>query len=490
MGDDIDIAFYLNGALRRARVSTETTALELLRDRLGVTSVKEGCGEGDCGACTIALGGPEAAGAPPFRAVASCILPATKLHGMQVITSDGLGGQSCLHLIQRMIVDHRGVQCGYCSPGIVMSFFCLFAAKPRPTMAEVEVALQGNICRCTGYEGIRAAGAALVEALAAKGESEAVDFILPPFARDCAGKLAAIPPLKATAEYCAPGSLIELRSRLAERPSARLVAGGTDIYPAAKSAGRPVGGAIDLGRVPELRELSVSEGRLRIGAALSLGELSESPRALGAFPELESIAPRVASTQVRSVATLAGNLANASPIGDFSVFLLASGAALELVGPEGQREVRLADFFLGYRKTALRPGEAIAAILVPLLRREGQAHPLSFAKSAKRRSVDIASVNSASFMRTRGKEILEWRVAFGGVAPVPLLVPDLLGFGRIDLGSPPEAAERLGSAVAAGCGPISDIRGSAEFRRILVRNQVVEHFLAHAGRGSEGGSAC
>ncbi len=451
------IEFVLNRDRVRVDDRPLAPALAVLRDRFGLTGAKEGCAEGDCGACTIALGAP-AEGGVRYRAVNSCLLPAARLAGRHVVTVEGLAEPGNLHPVQRALLDSGAVQCGFCTPGMVMSLFALFAGNPAPTDEDAAGALEGNLCRCTGYESIRAA----VRALRASGPAG----FLPGYFAAVAGLLPGLPAAGWPDEgYHAPAAVSELPALLGRAPGCRFIAGGTDLMlePAAAS---PV---IDVSGVAELRSVLLDSGRLAIGAAATLADVLCSTDVRTRLPVLAEAAGQMASTQIRNLATVAGNIANASPVADAAVLLLALGAELELLSSAGPRRLPLERFYSGYKQTALAPGEFIARVFVP-----AGAARASFCKTGKRSSVDIASVNSALAVRVDGGAVAEIRFALGGVAPFPVLSTAAEALrGRALSGAAVLAAAE---AAAAEARPISDVRGRAAFRRDLVRNQFILHF--------------
>ncbi|MBM3314761.1 xanthine dehydrogenase small subunit [candidate division WOR-3 bacterium] len=438
-----ELSFVLNRDPVRVSVPPLTPTLELLRERLGLTDAREGCGEGDCGACTVALGTRHEGGIR-YRPVNSCLLPALKLNGRHLVTARGLADGGVLHPVQQALVAGHAVQCGFCTPGIAVSLFCLFARTPAPADEDVLAALEGNLCRCTGYDAVLAAGRALRDSAAPVllGWLESVRARLPE-----------------------PGPAPGLDEVLAAvgRDGSRPLAGGTDLM---LSDPLPTS-VVDLERVDGLDRVRPTPDSVVIGAAATLDAVARDPVVRERVPVLAEAIGRMASCQIRSVATLAGNVANASPVADGAVVLLALDATLVLASAAGERRLPLREFYLAYRRTAARPDEIVAAVEVP------DPPPLAgFEKTGKRGAVDIASANACLVADVDRGTIAGVRCALGGVAPVPLLsaaVPAVLQGGR------PSAAlfERAADAAAAEVRPISDARGSAGFRRALVRGQVL-----------------
>jgi len=479
----ITIIFFLNDQEIAYPVEPGQTALDLLRNGLGLTGTKEGCSEGDCGACTVALGSLEK-GRLKYRAVASCILPAAKLHGRHVITIEGLAEGEKLHPLQRAVLEEHATQCGFCTPGVIMSLFCLFAGNAKPTAEDLNASLEGNLCRCTGYASIRKAALRVSEGLAKKLLSCDKD-ILPPYVKKVekamkAGKVGQAASSDSGRRdggqsYHAPGTMPELFALLRKFRSCsqyRLISGGTDVMVDRNIKGVFPEQLVDISGITALGGIRLSGKTLSIGANVTLSEAIESPLVARKLPVLARTASQMASAQVRNAATLAGNLANASPIADGGVLMLALGARLKLASPKGSRTVPIGDFYRSYRKTCLGEREVIARIEVPI---DGSAS--SFLKSAKRRAVDISTANSAVCLRFSGRRVSAARIALGGVAPVPVLArkaAEFLAGKELDEGVIEKAAE----LAAAECTPISDVRGGAEYRKVLVRNHVSRHLTA------------
>lgn len=475
------IKFFLNGRSCSYPVRPDQTALDLIRDGLGLTGTKEGCSEGDCGACTVALG-TLVDGRIRYRAAVSCILPAVKLHGKHVLTIEGLADGEKLHPIQLAILDNRATQCGFCTPGVIMSLFCLFAGEKDPSTEEINAALEGNLCRCTGYEPIRKAALQVSEGLRNKLISAAKD-ILPAYEARVRRGLADIRggPKRleggddgdaGTRAYHAPRSLRELFPLLMKMKSCRhyrLISGGTDVMVDRNIKGVFPENLVDISGIAAMDGVKLAGRKLSIGANVTLSQLMESHLVARKLPVLAQTASQMASAQVRNAATLAGNLANASPIADGGVLMLALGAKLRLASPKGSRTVPIDVFYKSYRKTCLGDHEVIVRIDVPLDNSAG-----SFLKSAKRRAVDISTVNSAVKIKLSKGRVTEVRIALGGVAPTPVLAVKsaacLVGRGLTE-----GTLSRAADLAASECAPISDVRGGADYRKTLVRNQVIRH---------------
>jgi xanthine dehydrogenase small subunit len=435
-----------------------TTLLQWLRRR-GLTGSKEGCAEGECGACAVAL-----VGAGRLDPVNSCLLPVCALDGREVVTVEGVGGASGeLHPVQRMMADTGGSQCGYCTPGFVVSLYCEYYRSGRAGYDPEAIA--GNLCRCTGYRPI----ADVARALPA------------PTAGDpWPGRLRAPPPaLRDLREprFARPVDLAGLFACLAEMPGAVLIAGGTDLMVYVNQRDDRYPAFISLEAVADLRRFEVGPGEIVIGAGLTLAEVDER---LADAAMLRQLFPLFSSRLIRNRATLGGNLATASPIGDSPPALLALDATVTVASAAGgARRLALADFFLGYRKTALGPGEVIVSVHLPLPLPAVQR----FYKVSKRVLDDISTVAGAFALDlTPDRRVQRLRLAYGGVAATPLRAQAAEARA---LGQPwtRETVAAVARELDGAGSPISDHRGSAAYRgRMMVR--LLEKFAFETGAGA------
>jgi xanthine dehydrogenase small subunit len=448
--DDV-IRFRLDGAPHEIRdLDPNTTVLEWLRGDGGRRGSKEGCAEGDCGACTVAIAGP----AGRWRAVNACIQPIATLDGMALRSVESLrGAGGALHPVQQALVECHGSQCGFCTPGFVMSLHALLQQDPRPDDEAILRALAGNLCRCTGYRPILAAARRLRDRPLATTDRDHAEPADP--ARTTGLCYAA-----AGRRWFAPRSLAELDAALAQAPEARLVAGATDLGLEITKQHRRFPAMIALGGIDALNGIAEDADRLDIGAAVTWAEAH--PLLTAYWPELDTLIARFAGLQIRNVATLGGNLANASPIGDGAPMLLALDASLELWRGGVRRHLKLSDFFRAYRCTALAPGEIIARIHVP---KPGPDTHVAAYKVAKRQDSDISAVCAVFALDCDGeRRIRACRIAYGGMAAVPLRLPKIEAhaLGRIWDTALDAEMER---ALAAAMQPIDDLRASAAYRR-------------------------
>ncbi|RIH83702.1 xanthine dehydrogenase small subunit [Calidithermus roseus] len=450
--------FVLNG--RRVQVeklAPQTTLLDYLRAS-GLTGSKEGCAEGECGACTVVLVREGPAGTE-YRGVNSCLLFLPMLAGQEVYTVEGLAQDGKLAEVQAAMVQHGGSQCGYCTPGFVMS---LFAEQYRPDRGpEFDLhALSGNLCRCTGYRPIKDAALSL---------GPAPEDSFKARLREPAPVLGPAVYESEQGRFVRPGSLEECLTFLALHPEAKLVAGGTDAVVESNLQYRRWELLVGLEAIPELKVFEEHEDMLEIGAGLSLGELER--RWKGAPQIVREWFPLFASPLIRNSATLGGNLGTASPIGDSPPMLLALDAAVRIAGKEGERVVPLAEFFKGYRQTALGKGEVIVSVLVP---KPFPAHSRFF-KVAKRRLDDISTVAAGFALELGGAgRVARVRLAYGGVAATPVR---LFAVEEALTGQPWSEASlrRAQGMIAEAIKPISDHRGSAEYR-LRMAQKLLEKF--------------
>jgi xanthine dehydrogenase small subunit len=458
------VEFLVNGERVQADLSLHTTLLDFLRSR-GLTGAKEGCAEGECGACAVVLvksnGAASGAdrGHSTFSPINSCLMLLPMAAGQEVYTVEALAGRKELAAVQQAMVEHGGSQCGYCTPGFVMSLFAEYY-RPGRTGACAPHAMAGNLCRCTGYRPIRDAALSLG---AAPEDS---------FRERLSRPAPAIAPveLEATGSiFERPGTLAECLALLSADPQARVVAGATDLAVESNLRGKRFSHLISVEALPELRVFHESERELELGAALTLSEIQvlwkDAPGFLRHWMEL------FASPLIRNRATLGGNLATASPIGDSAPLLLALDAKLRLAGTKGERIIPLSSFFTGYRQTALGPGELIVSILVP----KPLPQTVVFFKVAKRKMDDISTVASAfAIDLDPADRVARARLAYGGVAPVPLraLQAEEALLGRSWDESAIQPAQEI---LERTLKPISDHRGSAAYR-LAMAGSLLEKF--------------
>jgi xanthine dehydrogenase small subunit len=456
------IRFLHRGQVRQLEDFPPTrTVLDFLREDERRCGTKEGCNEGDCGACTVVLGAEEE-GKLVYRAVNACILFVGALAGKELLTVEDLSGVGgLLHPVQQAMVDCHGSQCGFCTPGIVMSLYALHVGGEVPDRQRIDTALAGNLCRCTGYRPIIQAAQAM--GVAVPDDAKALE------------KLNLLRSMKGKDSPLLPRSADALAALLLQYPDATLVAGGTDVGLWVTKQFRDLGRIIHLGQVTDLQQIERSDGWLRIGAGVTVARAASVLG--GLYPDLEPLFRRYGSAQVRNSATLGGNIANGSPIGDSMPALIALGARLVLRRGVVRRELALEDFFLAYRQTALQAGEFLETILVPEPP-PGQA--FACYKISKRFDQDISAVMAGFGLILEGGIVRAARLAYGGMAGTPkrAAVAEAALIGRsFDAAAAKEAA----AALAQDFQPMSDMRASADYRLTVAGNLIVKFQAEWAG---------
>ncbi|MBL8474174.1 MAG: xanthine dehydrogenase small subunit [Rhodocyclaceae bacterium] len=465
------IRFLLGGhpVVERA-VDPDCTVLEYLRRRRGLCGSKEGCAEGDCGACTVVIA-ERAPGGVALKAVNSCIQFVPALDGKALYTVEHLAAEGKLHPVQQAMVDCHGSQCGFCTPGFVMSLWALYVAHratgSRPPDAEVRSALAGNLCRCTGYRPILAAAQHMFELPAVAFDLAALQAALDKLARD-----APLAYAYAGRHFHAPRDLPHLLALRAQYPQATLLAGGTDVGLWVNKQLRRLDHIIYLGGLEQLEAISDVDGHIRIGAG---AKLEAAYAALCAhYPQLFEMWQRFASRPIRNAGTLGGNVANGSPIGDSMPALLALGAQLRLTNRARTRVLPLENFYLGYQKKDLAADEILLAIDVPL---PGPHLEFRTYKVAKRYDSDISAVCAAFALELDANGTIgSARVAYGGMAATPARAPQA----EAALAGRPWCEHTVRGAMRAlarDYAPIADMRASSAYRMQTAQNLLYRMYL-------------
>ncbi|OAM78019.1 xanthine dehydrogenase small subunit [Devosia elaeis] len=473
------IRFLLNGEeISLTDVAPDLTLLDWLRLERRLRGSKEGCAEGDCGACTVLVGrlaGDEII----YDSVTACIRFVASLHGTHVVTIEHLRGENgALHPVQQAMVDHHGSQCGFCTPGFVMSLYGLWMRDPDPSRNAIEKALQGNLCRCTGYAPIIRAGQAIssygqpqgdplwAERIAVKDRIRAIHD----------GRRVEV----GTGEnrIIIPASLDDFAAFYAENPEARIVAGSTDVGLWVTKFMRRIGPVIFIGHLPELKRIAENDSEVRFYAGVTYSEAL--PVIQANFPQLGELWNRFAGEQVRNMGTIGGNIANGSPIGDTPPPFIALGAKLHLRRGEHRREIKLEDYFLAYGKQDRQPGEFVESITIPLL---PAGETFATYKISKRREEDISALCGAFRVFVNDAGIVGMaRIAFGGMAATPKRARAVEA---ALVGKPwtMDSVETVLPAFAEDYQPISDMRASAEYRLLAAQNLLKRFFLETQGQG-------
>jgi xanthine dehydrogenase small subunit len=445
------VEFHLNGISVQAQGDLHTTLLDFLRSQ-GLTGAKEGCAEGECGACAVVLVRENGAGSI-YSPINSCLMLLPMVAGQEIYSVEALAHQGKLTAVQRTMVEHSGSQCGYCTPGFVMS---LFAEHYRPGRSEPcdPHATAGNLCRCTGYRPIQDA----TLSLGAAPQDKFAERLFRP-----APVLSAFSYRTDERLFQRPTTLDECLTLLADS-KVRVVAGATDLAVESNLQARRFHHLVSVEALPELRVFRETDGAFELGAALTLSEIENHWTTAPAF--LREWFALFASPLIRNRATLGGNLATASPIGDSAPLLLALDAQVTIAGHAGQRTIPLNSFYRGYRQTALAAGELLVSILVP----KPLPQQVRFFKAAKRRMDDISTIAAGMAVNIDASgRVQHARLAFGGVAPIPLRAIEaeesLLGqpWNEISI----HRAQRI---LERSIKPISDHRGSAAYRLALAQS--------------------
>lgn len=446
------ITFRLNGEeVSLKDVSPTATLLDWLREDRGLTGTKEGCNEGDCGACTVMV--TDAKGAKPLNA---CILFLPQLHGKSIRTVEGAAGpDGQLHPVQEAMITHHGSQCGFCTPGFIMSM----VTAHKNGASDHDDQLAGNLCRCTGY-------APIIRAAEAASAAPVPDWIR---SEDAAN----LPATDGDAASLRPGSADALAEAYAARPEATLIAGATDVGLWVTKQLRDLGDVIFLDGCDDLKDITEQpDGSLRIGAMVDMNRLRSTLAAR--HPSYGEMLRRFASQQVRAAATIGGNIANGSPIGDNPPALIALGATLELRKGDSRRSLPLEEFFIDYGKQDRQPGEFVEAITLPARPAE-QGDALRVYKLSKRFDQDISAVLGAFNLTVEGGQITAARIAFGGMAGVPKRASHV----EAALIGQPLSSATLAAArgeFARDFTPMSDMRASADYRLEAAANMLARYF--------------
>lgn len=463
-GHPVEIDFSLEKSIRPT-----TTLLSYLRSLPSHRGVKEGCAEGDCGACTVAIAGPALDGALRYRAVDSCLVFLPMIDGKQLITIESLRSPAgSLHPVQEAMVEHHGSQCGFCTPGVIMSMFVLYKQSPAPSRGEIEDALTGNLCRCTGYRPIVDAA----QSACARGPVDHFSGM----EKIVLSTLASFPhesmEIRTPGQrYMRPVTMDEACRALGEFPGACVIAGGTDAALRVTKRHEVLGTVIDLGAVPGLKQVNASQGGLQIGAGVPLADLP--PLLEEKYPALAGALSLFASRQIRNLATLGGNIGTASPIGDTSPVLIACGASVILQSVRGTREVPLDGFFTGYKRTLREPDELILALRIP----PPDGALVRSYKVSKRRDLDIATLSAGFRLSMTGEGKVEsLTLAYGGMAE---RTKRAVKTEQYLVGKPwsRDRVEAAGEYLGQDFSPITDVRGSAEFRMLAAKNLLLKFWL-------------
>jgi len=444
------IELTVNGVLHIADVPPMKTLLEILRDELGLKGSKEGCGEGECGACSVIMNG---------RLVNSCLVPAAQASGSEILTIEGLGTSDDMDMLQKAFVTEGAVQCGFCTPGMILAARALLEENPSPSEEDIKIALSGNICRCTGYEKIYAA----INKAVADGYCSTFTV-----RRNLCSSGNAVPAHGKESICFAPETLSDALRILDDNRGISVIAGATDIIPDLRNGRFKYEKLLDISRVPELKGITLSDGAIVIGSCTTNGEIIRSSIVKKYLPALWEASFRSGAPAVQNRATIGGNIATASGAADLPSILLPLGASVAVESISGTREMRLEDFIRGYRDPDLMENELISLIIIPVPKK-GSVQ--KFYKRGSRRALTLSRISIGFYAEIKNGEIDEFRAAAGSMSPVPVhldKLESLLRGKKLSSGLIQEAAETAKAEV--------NPRRSAMWRKTMT-SKLVTKFL-------------
>ncbi len=489
------IQFILNhNLIQLDDLQADKTLLDFLRLDKNLTGSKEGCASGDCGACTVVIAEPDKSGlALEYKSLNSCICLLGSMHGKQVITVDSLRSSSDgeLHPVQQAMVDEHGSQCGFCTPGFVMSLFAMQKklktktscksggvylanidnedkAHPptftssSPSREEIIHNIDGNLCRCTGYRPIIDAGVSVLN-----------QSFIDDFDKTSQQTLEVLKHIASaeTENFFIPETIEALADLVLQNPGVKLLAGGTDLALDITQGLQSLDKVIYIGQVKALKQISETDDAITIGAAVTYQECSE--RLAQEYPTLRNHLERFASTQIRNVGTIGGNVANASPIGDMPPVLVALDASLVLQKGDQTRVVKIDDFYTGYKQTVLQEGEFLRDIVIP---KNKANHTLSVYKISKRHADDISAICAAFYIHIEDGNVVSIRIGMGGMAAT---VKRAINCEKYLKGQSlnRETLEKAKIEIATDFEPMNDVRASREYRLLMAQNLLERLFI-------------
>ncbi|MGE0076579.1 MAG: FAD binding domain-containing protein [Bacteroidales bacterium] len=453
------ISFILNSKTINTDKPNGISLLDFIRYEIGLPGTKIGCREGDCGACTV-LEGTLIDGKVVYKSIVSCLTPLVNAHGKHIVTIEGINLEDKLSPVQKAMVDNAATQCGFCTPGFVMSFTGHCMKEEHSSTEKAIASVSGNICRCTGYKSIERAAEDIAKHMQDKNIESPIKWMveqgyLPKYFLQIAERLDVISPIE-----------------IMPQDKSIIIGGGTDLM-VQKADTIYESEVMPVLNHRKCKGITVENGRCRIGASTTANELMQSALLKDILPELSAQLALISSEPIRNVGTIAGNIVNASPIGDLSIILLALNAEISIVDNDRRKGEPLKDFYLGYKKLNIRAGELVESVSFPILQKP---YHFNFEKVSKRTHLDIASVNSAMLIKVENDIIVECNLSAGGVSPIPLYLKETSKFliGKtISTDTLNGANEVLQSEIS----PIGDVRGSVEYKRLLLKQLVFAHFV-------------
>jgi len=451
------VEFFLNNNKISTDKPTGSLLLDFVRYDKSLTGTKIGCREGDCGACNV-LVGELINGQMNYIQVTSCLTPIGNVHGKHVVTIEGLNMED-LTPVQQCMVDEAGTQCGFCTVGFVVSLTGFSLSNSEPSYKDAIAAIDGNICRCTGYKSIERAAQLLTNSLAEKNTSDTTTWLvehefIPSYFENI------------------PKMLEELSPFNKSQHNGKVVGGGTDLY--VQKYDQLIDLNVDsIANHPELRFTKIQDGRCTLGGGNTVTDMLESDELHGLFPALAEHIKLVSSSPIRNISTLAGNFVNASPIGDFTAFFLALNSEITLTENNQKRSIYLKDFFKGYKDLDKTSGEIISEISFDI---PSENSLFNFEKVSKRIHLDIATVNTAIQISVSNNKITQIHLSAGGISPIPLYLKKTCTFLKGEELSI-QNIKFANGILQAEISPISDVRGSADYKRLLLRQLFYAHFI-------------
>ncbi len=455
------IEFILNTKKVKTDLPSGTTILDFVRYHQHLSGTKIGCREGDCGACTVLVGSLENDDLA-YQTMTSCLMPLSNAQGKHIVTVEGVNMEK-LSPVQQAMVENNGTQCGFCTVGFVMSLTA-FVLSEKINYASAVAAFDGNICRCTGYKSIERAAADLVQNIQSKPNNKRLKWLvdnhfIPEYFLNIEQQLKVFKKNEHTSKNIDNQGLI--------------VGGGTDLF-VQKAEELRKKQTINFYDQPHLNQIESKDGKCYIGASTTVSDIEQSPLMQSIFPDLKSYTKLVASTPIRNMATIGGNFTNASPIGDMTIFFLALDAKIILNHKDKKRSIKLKNFYLDYKKLNKKTDEFIETIVFNI---PNETTFFNFEKVSKRTHLDIASVNSACLIETNDDGIVQKiNLSAGGIGPIPKYLKETCAFlseKKVDDQSIEEAIKVLQKEIS----PISDARGSADYKRLLLRQLFLAHLI-------------
>jgi len=453
------IEFILNREYIKTEVASGSILLDFIRVNKQLLGTKIGCREGDCGACTVLLGALNKEGNIEYKTIVSCLTPIASVQGKHVVTVEGLNLPEGLTSVQDAIKNNNATQCGFCTPGFVISLTG-YAFSKNTSIKGIKDSVSGNICRCTGYKSIEKATEEIERVLADKNDSDTTKWLIDnKFIPDYFTEI--------------PSRLAKIQTNKVGTSNSTIVGGGTDLY--VTQAYKYQEEDIDLvSEKKDYNKIIIRDNICSIGAGATVSDILNVSDLHNFFPELNNFSKLISSKQIRNMGTLGGNLVNASPIADLSIFFIALNSKISIINKqENIRAIFLKDFFKAYKSIDLNEGEIIKELTFTLPHNKRY---FNFEKVSKRTHLDIASVNSAMSISIKNNIIEDIHISAGGVSPIPLFLKNTCLF----LAGKVLSLENIRKAhcmLKEEISPISDVRGSKEYKRLLIRQLYYSHFL-------------